>query len=255
MSLLGTVRDSLADLILPRRFYFAVDGSCPCCGATSGFVATDSWLRDSFRCRRCGSIPRQRALMLVIDRLFPGWQRMEIHESSPSGGGASDRLRREAPGYLPTQFFPGHPPGAVVSGFRNEDLAHQTFADGSFDLVVTQDVMEHVYAPAAVFVEIARTLRPGGAHVFSVPLVNKHRPSEVWAVRGSDGAPRFLDTPEFHGNPVDPGGAPVTMHWGLDIVEHIRAATGLDTEIHTLDELAHGVRAEYNEILVTRKPA
>lgn len=170
------------------------------------------------------------------------------------GGGASERLRGEAPGYLPTQFFPGHPPGTVVSGFRNEDLAHQTFADGSFDLVLTQDVLEHVYEPAAVFVEIARTLRPGGAHVFSVPLVNKHRPSQVWAVRGSDGAPRFLHTPEFHGNPVDPRGAPVTMHWGFDIVEHIRTATGLDTEIHTLDELAHGVRAEYIEILVTRKP-
>lgn len=141
-----------------------------------------------------------------------------------------------------------------MSGFRNEDLAHQTFADGSFDLVLTQDVLEHVYEPAAVFVEIARTLRPGGAHVFSVPLVNKHRPSQVWAVRGSDGAPRFLHTPEFHGNPVDPRGAPVTMHWGFDIVEHIRTATGLDTEIHTLDELAHGVRAEYIEILVTRKP-
>jgi 2-polyprenyl-3-methyl-5-hydroxy-6-metoxy-1,4-benzoquinol methylase len=34
----------------------------------------------------------------------------------------------------------------------------QTCADKSFDLVITQDVMEHVYHPDRVFYEIARTL-------------------------------------------------------------------------------------------------
>ena len=44
----------------------------------------------------------------------------------------------------------------------------------TFDLVVTQDVLEHVLDPARA-AEIARTLRPGGAHVFTVPWY--HQPT------------------------------------------------------------------------------
>jgi 2-polyprenyl-3-methyl-5-hydroxy-6-metoxy-1,4-benzoquinol methylase len=62
-------------------------------------------------------------------------------------------------------------------------LAHQNFdfriseglslltrasPDESFDLVITQDVMEHVFAPAEAFSEIALILNPGGAYILSV---------------------------------------------------------------------------------------
>jgi len=97
-------------------------------------------------------------------------------------------------------------------------------------------------------------LRPGGAHVFTVPLVNKHRASEVWATRGPANEPLFKGTPEYHDNPVDPRGSPVTMHWGFDIVDAIASASGMHTTIEHLDDLAHGIRAEYIEVLVSRKP-
>ncbi len=38
---------------------------------------------------------------------------------------------------------------------------------------LTQDVFEHLFDPAAAFREIARTLQPGGAHVFTTLLVRK----------------------------------------------------------------------------------
>jgi len=41
--------------------------------------------------------------------------------------------------------------------------------DESFDLVITLDVFEHVLRPAKAFAEIARTLKPGGAHIYTVP--------------------------------------------------------------------------------------
>src|ERR1019366_2746057 len=90
------------------------------------------------------------------------------HESSP-GGPASAKLARECHHYTPTHFFPDVPPGGLKDGIRCENLEEQTFADASFDLVVTSDVFEHVLDPARAFSEIARTLRPGGAHVFTVP--------------------------------------------------------------------------------------
>ena len=236
--------------LMPNGFYFSRRGYCPCCDQTVRFLALDSWLGDSFKCLSCGSIPRQRALMVVLERHYPGWKDLHIHESSPNRGG---RLERDCKHYLASQFFPGRPLGEVFDGYRNEDLEKQTFPDSAFDLVVTQDVMEHVYDPLAAFREIARTLKPGGAHILSVPLVNKHRPSEVWATKAPDGSPVFAGEAEFHGNPVDPRGSPVTMHWGFDIVEII-ARSGLTTTVEHLDDLQLGIRAEYIEILICRRP-
>ena len=250
----GKIASTLRRRLIPTGFYFRQEGHCPCCQSKTAFVANDPWLRDSFRCANCGCIPRNRALLYVLEKYHPNWASLSIHESSPSGGGASARLRRGCSGYLASQYYPTRPFGTMVQEFRNEDLENQTFGDASFDIVVTQDVLEHVHDPARVFREIARTLKPGGSHVCGVPLVNKHRPSQVWATRHQGGSPNFLHEPDYHENPVDPKGSPVTMHWGYDIVEFIKKATGLETTIEYVDDLSQGIRAEYIEVLVTRKP-
>ena len=233
---------------------FACCGHCSTCGCDVRFEAYGSWFRDYFVCTNCGSVPRERALMLVIERWCPGWREAVVHESSPAGRGASVRLARECPGYIPSQFFPDHVGRPAVAGVRNENLERLTFADGSIDLHVTQDVFEHVLDPDAAFREIARTLRPGGMHVFTVPIVNKHRPSCVRARRAGGGL-EHLAPEQYHGSPVGDGRALVTVDWGYDICAHIFRACGLFTHIVHIDDLAHGVRAEYIEVLVTTKPA
>ena len=107
-----------------------------------------------------------------------------------------------------------------------KDLEKQTFKDNTFDLVITSDVMEHIYEPDRAFKEIHRTLKPGGAHIFSVPLINKHKKTQRWATKGKDGQPNFIYEPEWHGNPVDAKGSPVTFHWGFDIKDYIEKHTG-----------------------------
>ena len=125
--------------------------------------------------------------MNCIETFYPQWRDADIHESSPGNRGASLKLRNNCNNYIASHFFAGEPLGNKVKGFRNEDLENQTFAAGSFDLVITQDVMEHVFDPAKAFSEIARTLRKGGAHIFTVPLVNKGKPSEKWAELNKNG--------------------------------------------------------------------
>ena len=51
--------------------------------------------------------------------------------------------------------------------------------------------MEHIYHPEKAFKEVARTLKKGGAHIFTVPTINKHMKTEVWATIGEDGHPNF----------------------------------------------------------------
>jgi SAM-dependent methyltransferase len=231
-------------------------GRCPACDQDVVFRAEGAWLRDQFLCPCCRSIPRERALMRVIEMYHPDFRRLDIHEAGPVARGASVKLKREVPGYVVSQYDTRIPFGEQdrARGHRSEDLESQTFADASFDLVVTPDVLEHVFEPERAFREIGRTLRPGGAHVFTTPLVRKHAPSQRRAARGKDGVVVHLFPAEYHGNPMDPGGALVTFHWGYDICRLIFECSGMWTTIVAIDDLRFGIRAEYLEVLVSRKP-
>lgn len=50
------------------------------------------------------------------------------------------------------------------------------YPDASFDLVFADNVLEHLEAPAAVFAEAARVLRPGGAFLAKTPNRNHYMP-------------------------------------------------------------------------------
>ena len=193
--------------------------------------------------------------MAVLQQRFPAWRTMTLHESSPVNRGASKRFAKECRQYLPSQFFSDQPLGKTVGMYRCENLEQLTFDDASIDLHVTQDVFEHVLRPERAFREIARTLKPGGAHVFTVPLVNKERPSRMRVEVDAAGAVKHLEPPAYHGNPIDARGSLVTIDWGFDIRDHIADACGLDTEIVRIDDLDQGIRAEYIEVLVTSKAA
>jgi hypothetical protein len=239
--------------LLPGGYYFSHDGFCICCEQQVTFQSYDSWLRDNYICTSCGCIPRERALMATIEKYYPGWRDLKIHESSPVNRGASVKIKKHCANYMASQYYPNRKLGEYFDGFRNENLESQTFPDELFDLVITQDVMEHVYHPELVFKEIARTLKKGGAHIFTVPVINKHFKTEVWATLNPDGTPFFLHKPEYHGNPIDPQGSPVTMHWGFDMIEFIKRVSELETEIVAQYNKNFGIMGEYNEVFVTKK--
>ena len=239
--------------LVPSGYYFSHNGYCVCCDSKVTFEAHNSWLRDHYFCMSCKCKPRERALMHTIEKYYPNWKTLAIHESSPIKRGASVKLGKYSTNYLASQYYPSHEFGSMIDGFKNEDLEHQTFPDESFDLVITSDVMEHIYDPEKAFKEIARTLKKGGAHIFTVPIINKHIKTEIWATLGENGQPNFLREPEFHGNPVDPNGSPVTMHWGFDMVDFIKKVSGLETDIVALYDQEHGIMGEFNEVFVTRK--
>lgn len=226
---------------------------CPVCEQETRFRSWTTWLRDGFVCVNCFSLPRERALHAVLERVRSDWRELSVHESSPSNG--ESKLARECPGYLHTHYSPAMAPGEAGPEWRNEDLEHQTFEDESFDLVVTQDVFEHLFAPDRAIAEIARTLKPGGLHIATVPLVRKDGASLRRARRSADGAVEHLEEAAHHLNPVDAGGSLVTVDWGYDIADYFDLHGGLNTTIYALDDLSRGIRAELIEVLVSRKAA
>lgn len=240
--------------ILTKSFFVLLQkGKCDCCEKEVLFYSFNPWLRDSLKCPVCNSIPRERALFHVLNKIRPKWKKLKIHESSPEFRGASLRLKEECSRYVASQFFENKELGKDFDGFVNQNLEEQTFEDESFDVVVTQDVFEHVFNPDLAFKEISRTLKKNGIHIFTTPLVNKSSKSLKWSEKDTNNKVKFLYEPEYHENPVNPEGSPVTMKWGFDIVDFIYEHTCSRTQIFTIDNLNLGIKAEFIEVLVTYK--
>lgn len=189
--------------------------------------------------------------MATLGECFPNWRALEIYEAGGYGP-SSDKLRRECLRYVCSQYQPAWGRGEVRDGIRSEDLEALTFEDERFDVVVTQDVFEHVLRPERAFAEIARILRTGGAHVFSVPLYERPE-TVVRAVPAEGGGVTHLLEPDYHKDPVDWRGALVIREWSPDIAEFIYRHSGLTTTIFRVRDRRLGVDGEHREILVSRK--
>jgi SAM-dependent methyltransferase len=227
-------------------------GYCPICQTEVVFLEKGSWLRDFYFCSKCNSIPRQRAIVVALNLFFPDWKKLKIHESSP-GGISSSYLKANCGDYEASQFFQDVRLGQYKDKVRCENLEKMTFADRSFDLVITQDVFEHVMHPDAAFQEISRVLKPGGAHVFTMPWYSK-RDKTIQRAEMKDGEIEFLEKPVYHGNPIDNKGSLVTFDWGIDFPDFIYKNSGMFTTVYLAKDRTMGLQAEFLEVFISRKP-
>lgn len=225
-------------------------GWCSCCRSASEFIETGGWLRDQYVCARCGSIPRHRAVNITLDRYFPSWEQSTIHESSPS----NDWIQRHSSRYSSSYFFEGVPLGTEHQSRRCENLERLTFADDTFDLFVTKDVLEHVFRPDLAVGEIMRVVKPGGAHVFTTPKHKGFRTTRQRARRDGDTIVHLLE-PEYHGNPIGDGRALVTWDYGDDFEAWLWKWCGYPTVAYVVRDRDLGLDGEYLEVFVTRKLA
>lgn len=226
-------------------------GYCFICERGARFTEVGPWLRDQYLCSRCGSIPRQRALIRVLTEHFPKWRELKIHESSPCGP-SSAKLKRQCANYVASQYFPHVPRGHFEVDQRSEDLEALTYPDGCFDLVITQDVFEHVLRPGRAFAEISRTLKPDGAHVYTVPYYRGNR-TVVRAVPDENGGIRNLLEPDYHGNPIDPNGSLVITEWGDELCDFVFRSSGMTTTIFNFHDPRFGLKGEFLDVMISRK--
>jgi SAM-dependent methyltransferase len=213
------------------------------------FQINGPWLRDEYLCLHCRSIPRQRHLQYVLDTQFPGWENLVIHESSPT----NNLVARWCSQYSSSQYFDGVRSGALVDEVRCENLECLSFADDSIDLFITQDVFEHVFHPELAVCEIRRVLKPGGAHIFTVPKLGWIPLSEPRARLSASGI-EYLKEASYHGNPVGDGRALVTWDYGADFERLIDGWSGLSTAVYAEANRAIGVDGEFRDVFVSRKP-
>ena len=240
-----------------EAFSLTIEGHCPICETKATYQARGPWLRGSLICQSCpgGSVPRERAVALTLNRTRVNWRELAIHKSSPADRGISRKMRQEAPRYIASHYFADAPLGETVRGFRNENLEAQTFADHSLDIVITIDVFEHLFDPAAAFREIYRTLRPGGVCISTFPMNKGQVEAARWRARRlADGGIEHIAKPEYHGNPIDKDGSLVTVDYGYDVHTLIAEWTQFDVQLSRFADRSAGILGEFTDLIVCEKP-
>lgn len=206
-------------------------------GTTPDGSVHPAWTETSV-CTACGLNSRMRALLGFV--LAHGDYRRDarcylaerVTPSYPAFGRHFEHLTGSE--YLGRDRRPGervHLP-AFDAEVRHEDLTGLSFADASFEWVVTQDVFEHVPDYPAAFAECARVLVAGGHLVFTVPFNSGLSRTQVRALVHPDGRIEHRLPPEVHGNPVEGGGALCFQNFGWDLVDTLRGVGFTDVAAH-----------------------
>jgi SAM-dependent methyltransferase len=97
-----------------------------------------------------------------------------------------------------------------------------TYPSDAFDLVLTSETLEHVPDPALALAEIRRILKPGGRHIFTLPVLPGIARSFPRIKIMPDGSRQYLEPPIHH--PGGDSGYPVFTEWGADLPEILNHA-------------------------------
>lgn len=124
-------------------------------------------------------------------------------------------------------------------GVRHEDALQLTFADNSFDLIISNDVFEHVPDVVGALAESRRVLKPGGTLFFSVPFFAGDD-TTIQRAQIKDGEVIHLLPPLTHGNPVDPDGSLVFFDFGWDLLTWCIEAGFKDAYLLGYYSMLHG---------------
>jgi SAM-dependent methyltransferase len=150
----------------------------------------------------------------------PAWRETAIcrcgTEATTGFFRALSRLRRGTVGseHIPDRAAPGT---IDPSGVRCDYLERLSFADASFDYVVSLDMLEHVFSYEAALREMLRVLKSGGVAIITVPF-NWGQLKTVRRAQVDGGGVRHLLPPIYHSDPVNKDGALLVFDYGWDLL-------------------------------------
>lgn len=235
---------------------FTVEGLCrPCNKSTlftvdfqSGSLKTeDQWTpnwRERVVCPFCGMNNRQRLIAaLVQDHVLKcAENKLNIylmeHITPISLWIQKNILSHE----ITTSEYLGkkYQSGQIINGVRHEDLMRLSFSDHAFDLIISNDVFEHVPQPTQAFRECARILAPGGTMIATFPFHTDNEVSIVRAQPNGEKTVHYLE-PVYHGNPLFREGSLVYTDFGWDILKTFEKSgfSDVHVSIYASEEFGH----------------
>jgi len=200
-------------------------GCCLVCGRRAVFLVTEpEHIRENAWCIWCGSSARGRHVAKCVVQSLPqhgvrcvrdlaAVHSLRIYNMSAQGCFAE--IWGARPHITYSEYFDGVPSGESRDGVLCQDVQSLSFDDCSFDLIVSEDVFEHVADYRRGFWEIRRVLKPGGHHIFSVPIGFTHPTLARFDTQGACEVPCLPI--EYHGDPIR-GQIPVRTSFGYDLL-------------------------------------
>jgi len=154
------------------------------------------------------------------------------------------RMRGLYPRFLGSEFTTNPQRKTWMYPIPCEDLQQLSLPDASFDLVSTNEVLEHVPSIDKALMQMHRVLKPGGWHFGTVPFDYLAESGEVRATLDAQGDVVHHMEPQFHGDPMNEGGALVFELAGWDLITRARDAGFRDAFMRFMVSSEHGVLSD-----------
>lgn len=246
----------------------AIAGYCHVCGGQRAFLGYEPadmpCKRNSFICQGCGASARNRHLAkCILEKLPTTPQSRSLRQFARNftgriwltcTSGAIAGALRSNPGCVASEYVAGVASGEVADGVLCQDLHETSFPPDSLDLIVTEDVLEHVPDPRRAFLEIRRVLKPGGWHIATVPVDWSLATTIPRAVLERGEVSHILP-PEYHGDPRRPEGVLAFTTFGQDVLAWFGLTGPSELDTAHLDRAQEAAFGIYNNwVFISRKP-
>ncbi|MEA5598887.1 class I SAM-dependent methyltransferase [Rivularia sp. UHCC 0363] len=230
---------SKAAALAIQNFGYHQIGQCNICGKSTIFICIDvNTVRNNMYCPVCKSSSRKRHVAkLLIDKVNPKSSLAEVSSNKQLNNlsiynadvnDAFYQVLRNLKSYYCSSYIPDVEPGTEIKEkVFCQDIENLTFADENFDIVITEDVFEHIRNYKQAFQQVYRVLKKGGYHIFTVPCFFD-KPTLV-RVDTSGKEDIHLLPPEYHGDKIR-GKILAYRTFGIDIFE-ILEKIGFETTV------------------------
>lgn len=181
-----------------------------------------SCMRENFACSECENNARMRYVISKLKMEYEHGMKVYMYEHETSGFRSVSKFVREED-LTGSEFFGNkYKSGDIINGVLNEDATNLSFANNSFDRIVSLDVLEHIYPYERALEESYRVLKPGGKLLLTTPVSIFSDQSEERA-KIINGKTVHLKEPIYHGggNYSDFGVLEYTT-FGWDLVDTMK---------------------------------
>lgn len=231
-------------------------GICSACGRISYFKRYFDNHREFGNCLFCGTSNRKRQICYLLRKQLKVKNSGKITTTAfilntESSGGLHNSLKHNI-NYISSEYFgDAYKSGELVNGTLHVNLLDTSFEDNIFDVVLTCDVFEHIPDPYQAFREIYRILKPGGAHIFTVPFYQTKYLDEKRAEKIDKHVIHHMD-PIYHLDPINPNGILVYNIFSLEMILNL-SKIGYRTIMHKLYDFRYGIFGNNAIVFESRK--